>query len=107
MRLSSWTSPRRDRREQGRWAIGSARRQKLSHVAAQPHTCAWRPFGSAWPAEGGLCEEGGGAGSGSEGVGPAAAAMGARLRLRWRRRAAAVAWVSVDGALKRQEMDIS
>ncbi len=60
--------------------------------------------------EGGLSEEGGGAGTGcagtgGEGAGPAAAAMGARLCLRRRRRAAAV--VSVDGALKRQEMVIS
>jgi hypothetical protein len=57
--------------------------------------------------EGGSCEEGGGAGSSDGGMGPMAAAVGARLRLRRRRRAAAVAWVSVDGALKRQEMDIS
>ncbi len=57
--------------------------------------------------EGGSCEEGGGAGSGGGGVGPVAAAVGARLRLHRRRHTAAVAWVSVGGALKRQERDIS
>jgi hypothetical protein len=55
--------------------------------------------------EGGLSGEGGGAGTGGEGAGPAAAAMGARLRLRRRRHTAAV--VSMDGALKRQEIVIS
>jgi hypothetical protein len=57
--------------------------------------------------EGGWCEEGAGAGSGGGGMGLTAAAVGAHLHLRWRRRAAAVDWLSVDGALKRQEMDIS
>jgi hypothetical protein len=57
--------------------------------------------------EGGLSEEGGGAGSGGGGMEPTAAAVGARLYLRRRLRAAAVVWLSMDGALKRQEMDIS
>ncbi len=58
--------------------------------------------------EGGSSEEGGGAGSSGGGMGPTAAAVGARLRLRCHhRRTAIVVWETMDGSLRRQEIEIS